>query len=291
MSSISGPTNKNPLQGQTIKTTRIVWFTGIEDVKTDNILAICQEGYKVKYKRNNMGSATVEATLILPLFMFGMMVIYCMIQSILAENVLYRAAVETAEYLAETAYINENSIYAPELVFSNYVADEELLEKYIDGGVDGINFFGTTKPDEDGYFILQVNYTKEVSLPFMPKLEKDKTIYLKQRAYTGAIVTGDDEAQKGERYVFITDNKEAYHSTRLCTYLKLSVHKVNKNSAVAAGYTACEFCGDGTGEIVIITDYGGRYHFKSDCSGLKRTIYRVKIDEVGGMAECSRCWD
>ena len=130
MSSISGPTNKNPLQVQTIKTTRIVWFTGIEDVKTDNILAICQEGYKVKYKRNNMGSATVEATLILPLFMFGMMVIYCMIQSILAENVLYRAAVETAEYLAETAYINENSIYAPELVFSNYVADEELLEKY-----------------------------------------------------------------------------------------------------------------------------------------------------------------
>ena len=66
---------------------------------------------------------------------------------------------------------------------------------------------------------------------------------------------------------------------------------MNKNSAVAAGYTACEFCGDGTGEIVIITDYGGRYHFKSDCSGLKRTIYRVKIDEVGGMAECSRCWD
>lgn len=244
---------------------------------------------KLFCKSNNKGVATVEATLVLPIFIFSMLAVYHMAQTRLAENIIYDAAVETAEYLAETAYLNENSIYGASLIFHKYIDDEGMVEDYIKGGVNGVSFWGTTGIDDEGYFVLQVNYEVEVSLPFVPELVSDRTVTIRQRAYVGDSNHNNQGEQEGDEYVYVTDNRDVYHSSRMCTYLELSMHTVNLSLATGNGYKPCEFCGGEGGKTVIITDYGGKYHYSGRCSGLKRTIYRVKYSEVEGLGGCSRC--
>lgn len=242
----------------------------------------------MKYNLNNKGVATVEASLIMPIFIFSMLAIYHMAQAKLAENVIYDAGVETAEYLAEIAYLNKDSIYGARLVFHKYVDDEDLLKKYIKGGVQGVDFLGTTGIDSEGYYELRMNYEVVLSLPFVPELSSDKTVSIRCRAYVGDDV-GEDESGDNDRYVFVTENREVYHESRLCTYLELSISTTSAQEAKSNGLLPCEYCGDGTGEMVIVTNYGEKYHYSFDCSGLKRTIFRVKFSEVEGIGGCTRC--
>lgn len=238
---------------------------------------------------NNKGMAVVEATLILPIFIFGVLAVYHMIQCKITENIIYDATVETAEYISELGYINRDNIYVPELYFSSYVDEEDMIDRYVVGGVDGIDFWGSDFELKDEYFSLQVNYTIKISVPFIPELKIKKSISVTQRYYVGDVEDGDGEGGKKDVYVYITDNMEAYHSTRLCTHLNLSVEIVPFEEAITTGYEPCEYCGYEDSGLVIITDYGDKYHSNPHCSGLKRTIYRVKLSEIGGIPGCTRC--
>ena len=247
----------------------------------------------ITYRQNgidNKGSAVIEAVMILPLFIFAMLVIYHMGQSRLAECEIYEAAAETIEYMAEYSYLGECNLLIPEIKFSGYVDSDERIERYISGGADGVNFFGTVMLDDEQYVNLKVNYELIISLPFMPELTVERSINIKQKAYVG-----DDDGQENEdgntsdMYVYVTDNREAYHMTRNCTHLRLSISITSMEDAQNQGYTACSFCGNGDSERVYITNEGNRYHCDVYCSGLKRTVYRIKLSEAGGIGGCERC--
>ncbi len=136
------------------------------------------------------------------------------------------------------------------------------------------------------YTILKATYDVAVSLPFVPELSKKREIVIKQKAYLGDknLYVGDEE-----EYVYVTPNKEAYHESRACTHLKLSIRQQKKEDAIHNGLTACEFCGASAGEIVYVTNEGDRYHSFRHCSGLKRTVLRVPKSEASGLAPCERC--
>ena len=240
-------------------------------------------------KSKNRGSAVVEATLIIPIFIFAMLAVYAMCESKLAEGIIYEASAETAEYMAEYAYVSDSGLLIPGIKFPDYVDDAKLLDRYINGGVSGVNFLGTVARDEDDFVVLRANYTITISMPFMPKLSKDKHIVIRQRAYVGEGDTAKEETAEDDIYVYITDNRDVYHSSRACTHLNLSVQNVQLGNASARGYTPCEFCGDKCGDEVFITDEGQRYHSSRSCSGLKRTIYRVRLSDLGGLRGCQRC--
>lgn len=242
-----------------------------------------------KKEKNNRGMATVEATLILPVFIFGILMIYHMIQCRLTENIIYDAAVETAEYIALLGYLNEEDVYIPELYFSGYVDDEEKVKRYVTGGVSGIDFLGSTYDAEDGYFTLNVNYTLKVGVPFMPSVNKSKNIAITGRFYVGNTEENIDKTSEEDVYVYITDNMEVYHSTRLCSHLNLTVKIADMEDALKQGYEPCEYCGFNAEGKVLVTDSGNKYHASAGCSGLKRTIYRVKLSETGGVPACTRC--
>lgn len=40
---------------------------------------------------------------------------------------------------------------------------------------------------------------------------------------------------------------------------------------------------------VFITDQGNRFHYDLNCGGIKRTIYMIRLSEVGNRKKCSRC--
>lgn len=240
-------------------------------------------------EKNNSGMATVEATLILPVFIFGMLMIYHMIQCRLTENIIYDAAVETAEYISLLGYLNEDGTYIPELYFSGYLDDEDKVKRYVTGGVSGINFWGSRYDMEDDCFILNINYTLKVGVPFMPAVDKSKNITITKRFYVGNTEENTDKTSGDDVYVYITDNMEVYHSTRLCSHLNLTIKIADMEDAVKQGYEPCEFCGYNAEKKVLVTDNGDKYHAFAGCSGLKRTIHRVKLSETGGVPACTRC--
>lgn len=237
----------------------------------------------------NRGSVTIEASLVFPIFLFFVMSLYHMCYSRIADNIVYEAAIETAEYMAEYAYLDGHNILLPTYKFQEYVDDKAIVSRYVDGGIQGISFIGTNPLDDEGYVVLKVQYKSKVSVPFLPGLSKMHSFEIRQKAYVGADETVDNDGDNNDSYVYVTDNRDVYHSTRMCTYLNLSIRADDVAGAEAGGYSICEICGYGDEKIVYVTDYGRRYHRDIKCSGLKRTVYRVKLSEVDGLGGCVRC--
>lgn len=237
----------------------------------------------------NRGSVTIEASLVFPIFLFFVMSLYHMCYSRIADNIVYEAAIETAEYMAEYAYLDGHNILLPAYKFQEYVDDKTIVSRYVDGGIQGISFIGTNPLDNEGYVVLKVQYKSKVSVPFLPGLSKMHSFEIRQKAYVGADETVDNDGDNNDSYVYVTDNRDVYHSTRMCTYLNLSIRADDVAGAEAGGCSICEICGYGDEKIVYVTDYGRRYHRDIKCSGLKRTVYRVKLSEVDGLGGCVRC--
>ena len=42
-------------------------------------------------------------------------------------------------------------------------------------------------------------------------------------------------------------------------------------------------------KVLYVTEEGECYHYKIDCSGLKRTVYMINKSQIEGKGPCSRC--
>lgn len=99
-----------------------------------------------------------------------------------------------------------------------------------------------------------------------------------------------------EEMVYITKSGTAYHRQRECIYLNPTIRMMGSSQAQNAvnsegkKYTACSVCG-GNSEIVYVTEDGVRYHSTVTCSGLKRSIEYVTLQEAieAGRHACPRC--
>lgn len=96
--------------------------------------------------------------------------------------------------------------------------------------------------------------------------------------------------------VYVTVNGEVCHRDRDCTYLRLSIRETSRwrieeeRNQWGRKYSACEKCAAGTmPETLYVTGEGDRYHYRSDCSGLKRTVISLMPEEAAGYRYCSRC--
>lgn len=246
---------------------------------------------KGEVSMNNKGNTVVEATLILPIFIFGMLALFEFSQCRLAENIVYEAAWETAEYMAEYGYIGEGNIWLAQLKLEKYVDDLGLVDKYIKGGVSGVSFTGSCFKTDENDVELTITYKLNCNIPFFEYFSHEKSYTLKQHIYCGYIKEQDEEGEEtdNEQYVYVTDNMEAYHTTRACTHLSLSISCTSRKQAEKNNFSPCEFCGDKCGQTVYITKYGDKYHSGKTCSGLKRSIKRVKLSEVEHIGVCQRC--
>lgn len=100
------------------------------------------------------------------------------------------------------------------------------------------------------------------------------------------------------RIVFVTKTGKVYHTSNICSHIKISVREVEFSSVISlrnkggAKYYPCEYCARGKLEgTVYITSEGNRIHKSKDCSGIKRTVKTMKkIDaEAKGYRPCERC--
>lgn len=108
--------------------------------------------------------------------------------------------------------------------------------------------------------------------------------------------TAGERPEKEEELVYITRSGSAYHRERGCRYLNPAIQMVDRNDAENADtedggkYTPCLVCGGESG-LVYITEGGNRYHSTVNCTGLKRTIESVTLTEAieAGRHPCPSC--
>ena len=108
-------------------------------------------------------------------------------------------------------------------------------------------------------------------------------------------------ANAGEEYVYVTEEGDVYHRKRGCRHLHVTITEVPFGKASKARskdggkYYPCPYCakgmkqGDSTGTVVYVPDYGNRYHTMKNCAHLKRTVSRIPLSQAGGRRPCREC--
>ena len=248
---------------------------------------------------NNRGTVSVEAAVALPVFLFTMLFFINVFEIYTVKAAVYEGCIETAEYMAEYAYLVDslgeegvdNSVTCLPVAairFREYVDEENLLDKYVVGGKNGISFLGSSFPDEKGFIDLRVNYFIHVNIPLLGKMSHMCSEHIRQRAYLGYL--GDEKGTDDEDdpYVYVAQNGMVYHTTRGCTYLLPDIHSKSLDSAKKTGYKPCKYCGDLCKDKVFITPEGDAYHSDRYCSRLRRSVERKRLSEVN-LPPCSKC--
>ena len=170
-----------------------------------------------------------------------------------------------------------------------------VWEKIVSGGKSGFRVSG--KAEDNGVISIDCSYQIHPLFVSLTPVSKEIENHYYGHAWTGYVLgEGGNEEGETEAYVYITETGTVYHKNRGCSYLNPGIRSVqtgelesarNKGGAV---YYACPLCEDMAGsEIRYITDYGTSYHASVICSGLKRTIYEVRLNETGGRSACSKC--
>lgn len=239
------------------------------------------------------GSFTVEAAFVLPLFLFAALVVLG-IFPILQLQVQVNNGLQYAARLTAVSFRDQEdegtvfSLAEGEVLFRQYLREHGCETSVLDRGISSISLLHSDFSGD--YVLLTATYSAKLPISFwgVDTLPVEQCVRMKK--WTGA----DPETSGGEEdYVYITPTGSAYHSTAECSYLKLSTRSVlqsrvqtlrNKDGSI---YYPCS-CFHGESRVYI-TDYGTEYHGELDCSGLKRTIYRVPKEQAQGRHPCSKC--
>jgi hypothetical protein len=243
------------------------------------------------------GSLTIEASLVLPIFLFAMFLALSIINLMRFHLNLQEAVHQETRYLAMTAYKEYNLSVGN--VKNTVLArlDPVLLDKApIKGGSGGIDFSGSQLSNRE---VIEVDAVYDAKLPydFFNIFNQSFCAKCTMHTYIGYEKGLDHKSvsEKEEEYVYITETGTVYHKDRECTYLRLSIKEVDysnlKDLRNSSGhkYYACKCCHGAAGGKVYITDDGTCYHSSLNCSGLKRTVSCVPLSQIKGRRACSRC--
>lgn len=248
-------------------------------------------------KTFNKGSVTVEACVVLPLFLFFMLGIAEIHMLLMAEAHIHQSLSEAADYTAQYCYLEsrlstekmgniEKLIRSGILLkqFRMVLGEDFYVEQVITGGRDGVILTVTADKKNPKIFIAKARYFVKIKLPVIGEFQIELFNQIKQKAFLGY-----SKEEQSECYVYVTPNQEVYHTRRNCSHLRLDVQK--KSNMEKRNYKPCGFCGNETDSSrgIYVAKTGEVYHCNENCIGLKRTVKRVNIKEVGNLGLCQRC--
>lgn len=255
--------------------------------------------------KKEMGAGmTVEAAVVLPLFLFFLLNLSCAIELIRLHGNLQLALWQTCSKVSICGYAlgdsNLASVFTGLYIYNQLIdcAGEEYLDNApIRNGSRGLMLW------ESDIFSSQDELDVIVTYAVSPwsKYAAFSSFRMANRFYThiwtGYEIPKDPEtAQKYLDVVYMTETGEVYHEDRNCTHLKLSIREVTRTEAEREvnqqgnKYTPCEKCNPDPFILrLYITDEGDRYHSSLDCPGLKRTVFTVPRSRTVEYRACSRC--
>lgn len=293
----------------------IFWVLNSTSLKGISLPAFLSQNISF-LSRKISASMTVEAAVVLPLFLFFFINLGCAIEMIRLHGNLQLALWETGNRLSvygyalgeegregETGFLQEVS----DVAFSygyvkgqvvSYTGKEYLNQSPLTYGTDGLQFLESEIFTAQDTFEIVLTY--EVS-PWM-EVPGVKPFRMANKYY-GHIWNGyrlpgtSTEGEEQADFVYVAQNGTVYHDDRNCSHLSLTIRQVGaeqvdqERNASGGRYTACEKCAKGSmPSSVYIGVEGDRYHYDRDCSGLKRTVFTMTRQEAKEQYRpCSRC--
>lgn len=275
------------------------------------------------YKKLDAGM-TVEASLILPLFLFFFLNIGCAMEMIRLHGNLQLALWQIGSQLSVYGYVLDSGEApmwedgSPEdadpahdwwkdiagIAFVSTYVRERLIDSagkaYLDQsplkkGADSLQMWESEIFGEGDIIDLVVTYSVSPwsSLAGLPSFRMANRYYA--HIWNGYQLPGGD-AENAKQIAFITEHASVYHLDRNCTHLQLSARQIsvmelgNVRNIYGGRYQACEKC-VGKNQVMqyYITEKGDCYHYSRECPGLKRTIHTVSMEEAAAYRPCSRC--
>ena len=256
------------------------------------------------------GSMTVEAAVIVPLFLFffmnlmsvmEMMRLHCNLELALWKNgktmTVVGHALGESEEESEWHRIGK-TLLTDYALYQGIV--NELGEDYLDNspmtyGNKGLNFLESSYMEDDCIDVkLTYRVSPEFSVPGFPSVRLANRYYA--RAWTGYCVEG--EGQDASGYVYVTVYGEVFHEKLDCSALKRTIQEVelstlgSRRNDTGEQYSLCEQCGEGDSQdtVVYVTPIGNRYHLTLSCPSLKRVITVQSREEAQkDYRACSFC--
>lgn len=241
-------------------------------------------------------SMTLEAALVIPIFTFAVVVFIYMMMIMNFQVKVNKALYNTARSMSKYSYAHENSqitnlaLATAGVIHDTGLSDIEALN--IVGGAAGFHFLLSDFSDNN--IDIVANYTVKFPFPVIGKIYINFTQRARTRAYVGCAYSNDEVTEK---YVYITPYGQVYHIRKDCPYIKLTITEVESGRLETLRnhsgelYTQCEICKPVIyeNEKLYITEYGDKYHAWRNCSGLKRGIIRINIEQAGDKRPCSKC--
>lgn len=246
------------------------------------------------------GSLTVEAALVLPLFLGAVLALAGLFQALsVCERINYQLCMAGRELAAYSLARDGISITEAYAAFYGEAAAGDIPVSGIVGGYGGI-LLNVSEDENRGTVELKAVY--RIRIPGY--LIADRSVMVTDRIYFRPWIGGKlaeasvHDGESGSSQVYVAEHGVVYHTNAACTYLQLSIHQhtlaqvANLRNKYGAKYYPCESCGNGaTGNSVYITDTGRAWHWDRQCSGLKRELHTCSEEEAveKGLRPCSRC--
>ncbi|HHT97768.1 MAG TPA: pilus assembly protein [Clostridiales bacterium] len=180
----------------------------------------------------------------------------------------------------------------------------KIDKKYIDdsiikGGYNGLSFIASSILENNENIEIVLRYKIRIPLRIFKIADIGITQRAKLRGWTGFYINNGllkEVDENSEEVVYITRTGSVYHNSSECSYIKLTVRSVvgltnDLRNKSGGKYSPCSLCikEENFNNKFYITDYGNRYHFKSDCSGIKRDVMTINIKDINGRRPCSKC--
>lgn len=237
---------------------------------------------------------TVEASIIVPLFMLATITLLSLMSVVYVNEKIDIAISEEAKKLS--LMIFENKGYGVGEVEANI--RNRLGNRFINSGLilnkeNGFDFSDTDVSNEE---IIKIDVKYTIIFPFdvfgvfMLPLN-NCTVMHTWVGYNGGL-----SGRNLDEYVYLTDTGSVYHKNRECSHIRLKIIRVEYTELAAlrnrngARYKSCIQCKPkATDSKIYVTEDGDRFHNTLSCSGLKRTVRKIRLSQVGNMRACLRC--
>lgn len=253
------------------------------------------------FQNNLMAGMTVEAAVVLPVFLLFFLNLASLIEMMRLHNNLQFALWETGNkttvYTCAAESEETDSLLSVFYIKNQMIVTlgrEYLEQSPLMNGMAEIKVVTNSSTSEDDVLDVTVSYRVAPlsGLIGFPSFRMSNCYYA--HLWNGYEIP---ETSEENQIVYVTENGTVYHPDRNCTHLTLSIEKAEAadietmRNQWGRKYGPCERCARGERpENIFITREGECYHYSAECAGLKRTVYAMPLAEIQGRYQCcSRC--
>lgn len=253
------------------------------------------------------GSMTVEAAIVLPLFLFFMSILMLPMAALNKGRQIQTALEGAGEEVSQYVYVLQQfkPEERPEALDIHDLSEAGILlfvRKRVEGrvgfeGLDSASFVRSSVLRDGETIDLIMDYRVRIPFSVFGLKSFPMTARSCRRAWIGREGGGGRQTGQEDELVYIGKAGTRYHRQRTCHYIyndikEIQLNQVEKARNLTGGkYKPCNRCGNFAEEngMVYIMPSGERYHSDRNCSSIMAFVEAVPLSQVRHLGACSYC--